>query len=74
MGYDHTMHLKAKVRSGTTVEQVADAFKPIMEYMGYDGIKAFTKGEPMGGTGTSFSSTPKLANCTSRPMEKSDTT
>lgn len=49
MGYDHTMHLKAKVVAGTTVQQVAEAFKPIMEYAGYDGIDAFTKAETVAG-------------------------
>jgi hypothetical protein len=39
------MHLKAKAAAGTTIEQVAEAFKPIMEYRGYDGIEAFNKGE-----------------------------
>lgn len=45
MGYDHTMHLDAKVVPGTPVENVAKAFRPIMEYAGYDGVDAFTKGE-----------------------------
>lgn len=49
MGYDHTMHLKAKVAAGITVQQVAEAFKPIMEYAGYDGIDAFTKRETVNG-------------------------
>lgn len=45
MGYNHTMHLKTKVAAGVTLQQVAEAFKPIMEYMGYDGVDAFTKRE-----------------------------
>lgn len=49
MAYDHTMHLKAKVATGTPVQQVAEAFKPIMEYVGYDGIDAFTKAETVAG-------------------------
>lgn len=49
MGYDHTMHLKAKVAAGTTLQQVVDAFKPLMEYSGYDGIDAFTKAETADG-------------------------
>lgn len=49
MGYDHTMHLQAKVAAGTTVQQVAEAFKPIMEYAGYDGINAFSKAETVVG-------------------------
>ena len=49
MGYDHTMHLKAKLAAGTTVQQVADAFKTLMEYTGYDGVDAFTKGETVMG-------------------------
>jgi hypothetical protein len=49
MGYNHTMHLKAKVVAGTTVQQMAEAFKPIMEYAGYDGIDAFTKRKTVNG-------------------------
>ena len=49
MGYDHTMHLQAKVAAGITVQQVADAFKTLMEYTGYDGVDAFTKGETVMG-------------------------
>ncbi len=30
MGYEHAMHLNAKVAAGTTVQQVADAFKPLI--------------------------------------------
>jgi hypothetical protein len=49
MGYEHTMHLKAKVSAGTTVQQVADAFKPIMDYAGHNGVDAFTKAETVVG-------------------------
>jgi hypothetical protein len=54
MGYDHTMLLTAKVAAGTTLQQVADAFMPIMEYAGYDGIDAFTKPETVTGDGEFF--------------------
>ena len=49
MGYEHAMHLNAKVSAGTTVQQVADAFKPLMKYAGYDGADAFTKAETVAG-------------------------
>jgi hypothetical protein len=49
MGYKHTMLLKAQVSAGTTVQQVADAFKPIMDYAGYDGVDAFTEAETVCG-------------------------
>lgn len=49
MGYSHTMTMKAKVPVGTTVQQVAVAFAPIMQYMGYDGVDAFTKAETVVG-------------------------
>jgi hypothetical protein len=49
MAYEHSMHMTAKAAAGTTLEQVAEAFKPIMEYMGYDGIDAFTKRETVTG-------------------------
>lgn len=49
MGYEHAMHLNAKVAAGTTVQQVADAFKPLMKYAGYDGADAFTKAETVAG-------------------------
>jgi hypothetical protein len=42
MGYNHTMLLDAKVVAGTTVQQVAEALKPIMEYLGHD-VTAFEK-------------------------------
>lgn len=42
MGYSHTMHLKAKVAAGTTVQQVTEALKPAMEYLGHDAT-AFEK-------------------------------
>jgi hypothetical protein len=58
MGYEHSMHLKAKVAAGTTLEQVAEAFRPIMEYMGYNGIDAFTKAETVAGD-DEFSFDPK---------------
>jgi hypothetical protein len=36
------MYLKAKVAAGTTVQQVAEALKPVMEYLGHD-VTAFEK-------------------------------
>jgi len=49
MAYEHSMRVTAKVAAGTTLEQVVEAFKPIMEYAGYDGIDAFTKAETVAG-------------------------
>jgi hypothetical protein len=49
MAYEHSMDLKAKVVAGTTLEQVAEAFRPIMEHMKYEGIDAFTKAETVTG-------------------------
>lgn len=49
MGYDHTMTLNAKIAAGTTIQQVADAFKPLMAYTGYDGIDAFTQADTVMG-------------------------
>lgn len=47
MGYFHTMHVIARIYSGVTVRQVADAFKPIMDYFGHDGVEAFAGGLKM---------------------------
>ncbi|OZA27085.1 MAG: hypothetical protein B7X93_09670 [Hydrogenophilales bacterium 17-61-9] len=34
MGYDHSMCLHAQVKSGVTVDQVAEVIKPLLEYWG----------------------------------------
>jgi hypothetical protein len=62
MGYDHTMILDAKIAVGTSVQQVAEAFKPLMQYAGYDGVTAFSEGRTETSNGDEFSFDPDTGN------------
>lgn len=49
MSYVHSMSLTAKLQPGTTLEQLVEAFKPLFDYNGYEGIDAFSAGETVMG-------------------------
>lgn len=44
MGYNHKMVVVARVKPGTTVQQVSDAVNPILDYKGYD-AEVFTNAD-----------------------------
>ena len=44
MGYSYTMHLEAKIAEGVSVEKVAEALMPIIDYLGHDPATVFEGG------------------------------
>lgn len=45
MGYDHTLTTQASLKPGTTTEQVEHAFRPLLDYFGYEGFAEEKNGD-----------------------------
>jgi len=45
MGYEHSMSVEVAFKKGVTIEQIASAFKPILEYLEIDPLKGKMHGD-----------------------------